>query len=194
MSKAMEFKKNIEQAISALPGGEERFHFTEYSQATLARMIFGAPDYVDQMLAEFSIEAGPLLVVQQYHQEVAAIESALSPPLTESRDVGQISERVSEKMARRNLAMNLWDRFGMHYRYSNGFVHVITSPTDLAGLPLVNSYPVQYFLTATVFGQDRAMAELHSALEKARFWRRAALSLFLFLGVGVLIWLSLTYG
>lgn len=55
------------------------------------------------------------------------------------------AEKMYKGLNRRAFAIQLWDWYTIPWRYKNNSIHIIWSPQDVIGTPIIHSYPVDFF-------------------------------------------------
>lgn len=120
-------------------------------------------DFQLELLSELGVSDGLEELVQEWSEEVLAIQTLLDglvpnekPPEDESRS----AYRMDRSIALRSRAMAVWDEVGVAVRWREGLVHHVRSPRDLLGAPTVR------VLSAQEYG-EAVTARLQDEIERS---------------------------
>ncbi len=81
------------------------------------------------------------------------------------------AEKMYKGLNRRAFAIQLWDWYAIPWRYKNNAIHIIWSPQDVMGKPIIHSYPVDFFLSNfSSILENQAESQLKTS-KQLGFWK-----------------------
>lgn len=81
------------------------------------------------------------------------------------------AEKMYKGLNRRAFAIQLWDWYAIPWRYKNNSIHIIWSPQDVIGTPIIHSYPVDFFLSNFSSILENQAENQLKAMKQLGFWK-----------------------
>lgn len=153
------FGKFVEVVISKLDNGQNRFSTRSKPQLPLNSVCFidfPAPDYSERLISDYGMpsKSNNKDIEKEYFEEVTLIEELIEEykiPIDlsdwQKGDLHDFVKDINKNLNRRNLAVQIWQWYAIPWRYKTDSVYFIRQPQDIMGTPIIQEYPVGYFLT-----------------------------------------------
>jgi len=180
----LEYRHVIEEVIRHLPNGESRLTVSEYPfPVSHCLHGFGNPDLADREISDRSTSQGDKEIEKDYYEEIHAIEKALLEANVPIRlaDWQKADRKINDQYQadmsklftqsnRRSYAMQLWDGYGIPWRFKDDFIHIIWSPKDVFGAPIISGWPVDDFLKLLIRINIEKARDFASITQKYQRW------------------------
>jgi hypothetical protein len=151
---SQDFKSLVEDLMIKLKNGEGRFTISNYSQKDTCLNNFPHPDISERLSSDYGVSSDNKNIETEYFEEITLIEKILEDknfPIKladwQKRAKIESAEKMYKGLNRRAYAMQIWDFYAIPWRYKNNSIHVIWSPHDIMGTPIIHSYSIDSFLT-----------------------------------------------
>jgi len=151
----LDFKPLIEEAIKKLKNGENRLAVSDYPLYACLN-VFGTPDISERLLSDFGAPSKNKDIEADYFEEITLLEKMMADanvPIGLADWQKRITnkyesmEEMFKPFNRRAFAIQLWNWYAIPWRYKNNEIHIIWSPQDVMGTPIIRSYSVDFFLS-----------------------------------------------
>lgn len=173
-----DFSFVIEEAIKRLPDGENRFALSDYPLSHICLKDFYAPDIAEYLKSDYGRPSSDKEIEKDYYEEISTLEKIMidaDVPISLSDwQTGTNSEagkRLFKGINRRAYAIQMWDWYGIPWRFKDGFIHLIWSPSDVMGSPIIHSYPVENFLSNLTIKEGKHVQEIEQSNRQLNFWK-----------------------
>lgn len=188
-----DLKHVIEEAIRRLPHGKTRLAVSNFplSYACLSELY--GPDISERLSSDYSMPSGNEEIEKQYYEEITTIEKIMveiDVPIRlanwQSRSKSEPAEKMMKEMNRRAYAIQMWDWYAIPWRLSGDSVHVIYSPHDVMGTPIIHTYPAHHFLRSLAETMEKQHTQAEKLSNQLSFWKN--------LGIIVLVVIVIVIG
>ena len=154
----------IEEAIKRLPNGDLRLSMSRFPLNHVCLDGFNVPDISERISSNYSMPSANNGVAEQFHEEITIIEKIM-------KEMHILDKPDSLTLNRKACAMQIWDCYAIPWRFHNETVHLIWSPHDLMGTPIIHSYPVSYFLRILVEILENHYDQAWRQARHLKYWR-----------------------
>ena len=185
----------ITEAIKRLPHGEQRLTLSEYPLSEVCLRGFYAPDFSEELKSDYRISSEDNELEEDYYEEISTIEKIMTEagvPIGladwQKGAKQEFAEKMHKGLNRRAYAIRMWDWYAIPWRYKGGLIHIIWSPRDLFGTPIIHRYPVVYFLTNLTSKEEEQAREFLDTSKKLKIWQTIGQIGILIIGILVLAW------
>ena len=148
-----DFKSLIEKAIKKLKNGENRLAISDYPLKYACLNGFTTPDFSERLSSDYSMPSSNKDVEVDYFEEITLLEKMMEEEgvpirLADWQKGAKIesTEKMYKGLNRRAFAIQLWDWYAIPWRYKDNSIHIIWSPQDVMGTPVIHSYSTDFFL------------------------------------------------
>ena len=173
-----DFKPLIEEAIKKLKNGENRLAVSDYPLKYACLNGFNTPDITERLSSDYGMPSDNKDIAADYFEEITMLEKMLSDvdvptdlAIWQKRTKIKSAEKMYKGLNRRAFAIQLWDWYAIPWRYKNNAVHVIWSPQDIMGTPIIHSYPINYFLTYFSFTLEKQAENIIKVMKRLGLWK-----------------------
>ncbi|MBP9019441.1 MAG: hypothetical protein WBJ37_06625 [Bacteroidales bacterium] len=174
----LNFKPLIEEAIKKLKNGENRLTVSNYPLKYAFLNGLDTPDISEMLYSDYGMPSENKDIEADYFEEITLLEKMIAdanvPIYPADRKKGakiESAEKIFEGLNRRAFAMLLWNWYAIPWRYKNKKIHVIWSPQDIMGTPIIHSYPLDFFLSYfSSILENQAESQLE-VLKQLGFWK-----------------------
>lgn len=180
----------IEEAIRRLPNGETRLSVTNFPLNYACLSSLYAPDFQERLASDYGVPAGNDEIEREYYEEITTIEKIMEEtdvPITladwQSGSKLESAERMYKGLNRRAYAIQMWDWYGIPWRFHNGAVHLIWSPHDVMGSPIIHSYPPSVFLRGLAEGLEKQHCQAEKEARQLNFWKNFGIIILVIVGI-----------
>jgi hypothetical protein len=190
----------IEKAIKRLPDGESRFFISRSPIGHACLNGLYGPNLGEHLSSDYGMPSEEAEIEEDFNTEILTLMDLMKeadvPIDLADWQSASISDAEEEKMfkseERRNYAIQLWQWFGIPWRYKNGFIYLIWPPTDpFFGTPIIHGYTVKDFLVALVNKQEEHFVYLAKLDRKHKFWSTFGQITIILLGLISILLISL---
>ncbi len=149
----------------------------------------------ERLTSDYGVASGDKGIEKEFFEEIELLENAISEAAVNidlanwQKSKIKSMNKLYKGMNQRALAIQLWNCYAIPWRYKNGLIHLIWSPTDIYGTPIIHSLSVSDFLVMYAKAEENRMHELNILLKKRKIWYGVALGVII--SLSVLIWLNL---
>jgi hypothetical protein len=183
----------IEEAIRRLPNGRYRLRLSAYPLSHACLSGFYNPDISERLSSDYGMHSGNEEVGKEYNEEIITIEKIMEetqvpikPAKWQKGSKSDTADGMYTSLNRRAYAIQIWDWYAIPWRFKNGFVHLIWSPHDIMGSPIIHSYPVSEFLGGISDNLESYFKEGDKVSRQLSFWKN--LGIVLLVIVGIVLW------
>jgi len=173
-----EYQFIIEKAIKRLPDGGHRFMISNYPLDFICLNGFRNPDLDEQLRSDYGLSSGNEDVEKDYYEEIMTIEKIMIEENINlinadwQSDLNlDIVERLWKPLNRYSYAIQLWDTYSIPWRYKNGLIYLIHSPSDILGTPIIYDYTVKNFLIGLIVKEENKSIDIEKLLGQLKFWK-----------------------
>ncbi|HHW68937.1 MAG TPA: hypothetical protein GX747_01170, partial [Tenericutes bacterium] len=179
----LNFKPLIEEAIKKLKNGENRLAVSDYPLKYACLNGFNTPDFSERLSSNYRMPSENKDIEADYFEEITLLEKMMADaniPINFAdwqkgtkieSSIQDTVEKMHKGLNRRALAIQLWDWYAIPWRYKNNAIHIIWSPQDVMGTPIIHSYPVDFFLSNfSSILENQAESQL-KAMKQLGFWK-----------------------
>lgn len=173
-----DFKPLIEQAIKELENGDSRLAVSNYPLKHACFNGFHLPTPSERLSSDYSAPSDNRSLEIDYFEEITLIEKLIveaKVPINlsgwQKSKTNESGEKMFKDLNRRAYAIQLWDWYAIPWRYKNNAIHIIWSPQDILGTPIIHSYPTDLFLTQFAFILLKQAENQSKVLKQLNFWK-----------------------
>jgi hypothetical protein len=174
----MDLKHVIEEAIHRLPNGKTRLAVSNFPLSYACLSGFYGPNISERLSSDYSIPSGNEEIEKQYYEEITTIEKIMveiDVPIRladwQSQSKSESDEKMRKEMNRRAYAIQMWDWYAIPWRLTGGSVHVIYSPHDIMGTPIIHTYPANHFLSSLADMMEKQHSQAEKLSNQLSFWK-----------------------
>lgn len=165
----------IEEAIRRLPNGDLRLSVSRFPLSHVCLAGFCAPDISQRISSDYSMPSANEEIAKQFYEEITMIEKIM-----EEMNIANRPEL--QALNRKAYAIQMWDCYAIPWRFHNETVHLIWSPHDLMGSPIIHSYPVSCFLRALAEILEKHYNQAWKQARHLKYWRIFAILVLIIIG------------
>jgi hypothetical protein len=146
------------------------------------------PDFQEQLLSDYGVDAGPTHVTSQFTAEIKAIHESLDetgykPVLADWQKTNH-SDPVLQKAAstmytglnQRGNALSVWEQIAFPIRRENNIVFRIHAPRDvMGGMPIIHALQVDDFIKGVSVFTVQQEVKIIQLQKQLTHWKAAAL-------------------
>jgi hypothetical protein len=173
-----DFKGLIEEAIKNLKNGDNRLAVSSYPLKYACLKGFNTPDVSERLSSDYGMSSENKDIEADYFEEITLLEKMMTDanvPIKLADWQRSIKTESAEKMYkglnRRAFAIQLWDWYAIPWRYKNNSVHIIWSPQDVMGMPIIHSYSVDFFLSNFSSILENQAENQIKIMRQLNFWK-----------------------
>ena len=171
----LEFKPLIKEAIKKLKNGENRLAVSNYPLKYACLNDFTTPDFSERLSSDYSMPSGNKDVEADYFEEITLLEKMMAdanvPIKLADWQKSELGEKMFKGLNRRAFAIQLWDWYVIPWRHKNNATHVVWSPRDVMGTPIIHSYPTDFFLTNFSSILENQAENQEIVMRQLGFWK-----------------------
>lgn len=183
----------IEEAIRQLRDGETRLAVSDYPLSHACLNDLYKPDFEEWVLSYSETSSGNEDITKDYYEEITTIEKLMvdaEVPIKfadwQSKSNLESLEKIHKGLNLRAYSMQLWDWYAIPWRYKNGFIHLIWSPHDIMGSPIIHSYPASYFLSNLAAKLETEFSQFQRTSRQLTIWKN--LGIIILIVMGIIVW------
>jgi hypothetical protein len=187
----------IEKAVERLPNGESRFFISRYPIGHACLSGLYQPDLGERLSSDYGMPSEETEIEKDFNTEILTLVDLMKEadvPIDladwQSGSKFEAAEKMYKGMNMRAYAIQLWEWFGIPWRYKNGFLYLIWPPNDVFGTPIIHGYSINNFLEALTNKQEEHFVHLAKLDRKHKFWSTFGIITIILLSI-VLISLTL---
>jgi hypothetical protein len=152
---------------------------------------FCAPDENAMDLSDRGILCGSEQIAAEYKEEISQIEHLMYvhkiPVQTKRKSNTEVRQMFDDALNRRAFAMNLWEVYGIPWRFKGEKTYIIHPPRDLNGSPVIQEMTTFDFISTQLDRLSDAEGELAKFKKRWSFWETAFFLLIIVIGFYVLL-------
>jgi hypothetical protein len=183
----------IEEAIRRLPNGNSRLRLSAYPLSHACLSGFNNPDISERLSSDYGMPSGNEEVEKEYNEEILTIEKIMEEaqvPIKLAKwqkgSKSDAADGLYKSLNRHAYTIQIWDWYAIPWRFKNGFVHLIWSPHDVMGSPIIRSYPVSDFLGGMSTKLESHFKERDKVVIQLSFWKNIGIIVLII--VGIFLW------
>jgi hypothetical protein len=183
----------IEEAIRQLPNGESRLAVSDFPLSYAFLRKFYGPDISERLSSDYSMPSGNDEIEKQYYEEITTIEKIMvetDVPIGladwQSNSKIESVEKMMKGMNRRAYAIQMWDWYGIPWRLHGDTVHMIYSPHDVMGTPIIHSYAADHFLRSLAEKMEKQHKQAEKLNKQLSFWKNFGIIVLVL--IGIVLW------
>jgi hypothetical protein len=184
-----DLKPIVKEAIRRLPRGETRFSLSELSLSAVCQNLFSGPDIAETLLPNYGERSENRKVENQYYEEIKTLEEIMLeanvPIHLADWQVGwkiESADKMMVVMNRRAYAIQIWNWYAIPWRLDGDSVHVIFSPEDIEGAPMIHTYSGGYFLELLAEKLGKQQLQFENMEKKYSSWANFGLIMIILFG------------
>ena len=188
------FKPLIEKVIKKLKNGENRLAISDYPLKYAYLNGFSAPDTSERLSSDYSMPSGNKDIETDYFEEITLLEKMMADAdvpinLADWQKGSKIksASKMYKGLNRRAYAIQLWDWYAIPWRYKNNSIHIIWSPQDVMGSPIIHSYPTDFFLTNLSSVLKNQAENQIKVLKQLSFWKNLGIIAIIIFAIFLLV-------
>jgi len=177
-----DYSSIISKVIDNLPNGEQRFILSEYPFNYSCIGVYQKPHFSERLLSDSGVSTGNKEIEKEFNEEIELLEKFIEEAdikidLADWQSDSRIKdmEKLYKVVNRTAFAIQLWDWYAIPWRYRNDLIHVIYSPNDVMGTPIIHSFPAQEFLALQARAEENKMLEVVKLIRKNKIWHWIAI-------------------
>jgi len=189
-----DLKPLIEKAIKQLENGDSRFATCGNPSINLILNDFSLPDFTERISSDYGLETGNKKILDDYYQEISLIEELMNKenvPIYladwQKNNSIELVEEMHINDNRRLHAIQMWDWYAIPWRYYNDEIHFIWPPTDIYGSPIIQSYPINYFLNWLMKKSEIQIENQNKTLKQMNLWKNSGIILAIITAIFLLV-------
>jgi hypothetical protein len=199
---ARDLRHVIEKAIRRLPNGKSRLTLSDYSMSYTFFSNFEVPDFAEIMQSDYGMPSGNDTVEKQFFEEITTIEDIMlevNVPIKIDKSGSRLAslesyQNMMKSMNLRAYAIRLWDWYGIPWRIDGSKVHIIYSPEDLMGTPIIRTISIHEFLNKVIIKLEDRKIEVGSLTKKLDYWRVFGIIMSIVMGIIFWIFIQRAFG
>jgi hypothetical protein len=183
----------IEEAIRQLPNGESRLAVFDFPLSHACFSEFYGPDISERLSSDYSMPSGNDEIEKQYYEEITTIEKIMvetDVPIGlaawQSRSKIESFEKMMKGMNRRAYAIQMWDWYAIPWRLRGDTVHMIYSPHDVMGTPIIHSYAADHFFRLLAEKMEKQHKQAEKLNKQLSFWKNFGIIVLVL--IGIVLW------
>lgn len=191
------FRSIIGQVIKKLKNGDSRLAVSNYPLKYACLNGFSIPDIHERLLSDHSMPSSNKSVEAEYFEEITLIEQLMmdaSIPINlsdwQKGTKIESTEEMYRSLNRRAFAIQLWDWYAIPWRHKDNKIHIIWSPHDVMGTPIIHSYSVDSFLTNLSSVLENQAEKQSKIWKQLGFWKNFGIIVFIVIAILLLVKLS----
>jgi|GEM_PF-3481448 len=155
---------------------------------------FCAPDESAMDLSDRGILCGSEKIAAEYKEEISQIEHLMYvhkiPVQTKRKSNTEVGQRFLNAINRRAYAMNLWEIYGIPWRFKGENTYIIHPPRDINGSPVIQEMKTFDFISKQLNRLSDAECEVSKLKERWSFLKTVLFLVIIGIGICFLFYIN----
>jgi hypothetical protein len=184
----------IEEAIKKLPEGESRFVLTDLPLSVFCLDGFYGPDMAERLSSNLGSSSKNDKIEAQYFEEITTLEKimvradfVLNLSHRILRCKSTFVERHLQGISLRGYAIQMWNWYAIPWRFDGKKVHIIYSPEDILGTPIIHTYESGHFLCKIAEQMIKHQKTDYRLNKKLSFWKNFGVIVMALFIIGIIV-------